>query len=753
MNQPRIVLESKLNNVPFFFKDKDGRYSFDLSPDTSISLTKEIDEETDPSKLKQDSFKSIDIPFTKKNSALLGSFGNPTSLNFNHFKPFNVSFQWGPLNLENLQARILNLNSNGWTLNVRAETYNWIGQLSDLCLKDVDLGSFLFDQTWLDDNHQNRWIFTDGDDGVFMPLVNYGKWRIKDDTTDTNIISLEDYRFWFSPLNVLRESFCQIGWKFICPFLEGTYGRKLWVYLLADDWNQKKIDPLVRGFRAELTSPLFSPSVSTTKIIFDDDSVSPNFDTGGNYNNLTGEYSASVVGSFQAVIDIQFVDTLGAGNGVANDLIELEIRVQPVVGSSILVAVYAIPLAGSLFGQTITYTLNTGDIIVYATDDVYVNIVNILDSKYEITVTEGVFTVSTKSAPIQRGDTVFPALSIDPEHKALDFLKGITHLFSLKYETNPELKTVSFFPAEDAEIYFDEVVEGFFRTADDQSADYSSKIQVDSAKMELKTRTQKRVYSLAFQEDDDDWNISQLNLDDPFLSSVVDFGEEFQEGETVNRNPFFAPTININDTKIVKAKTIARAPYIPALWNGDSELGDYPVATTKIDPRICLALPYDFITKFTDFSELFGQKGGGRVEFEYEDGSTKQAMSLFGQVFPRYIFPEQAPYIADQGVNECIAYDPVQVRDDLVGTYEYFYKKAIKDYYYGFSIDFLVWLDLNDISNFTFRDLLKIQYNFKRFGTKTFYARVLKITDYVIGKDITTPVKVLPEVSIFDTEC
>lgn len=747
MDQARVVINSPIGNVPDFMKDPDGKISFDVSPETKIALSKAIDDYSNPGILKQDAIKTIDLPFTKKNQAILGAFGNPTAFNFNHFQSFRVGIYWGNFTMQSLESRILKVTSKGWTISIRAEDFNWIGKLNDLKLQDVDLGSITFTQAWLDDNHINRWTYSDGDDGVFTPLVNYGKWRLKEEATDTNLVAPEDYRFWFSPLHLLRKAFCHIGWKFICPFLEGDFGRRWWTYILSPTWNELDIDPIQRGFRAQLTSSQFPPSDSVfRKVEIDDDSTSPNFDTNGHFNTSTFEYTGAGVMSFS--LNIKVTNNI-TGNANTTRGFRVRIVLEDAVGNKI-----TLKDAGGRFTYANEFNINleTDDIYVYSNEKVYVDFAQSADN-FLVEIFEATFSNKVKAATIQLGDTINLASLIHPDYTALQYLKGIAHIVNMKYETNTALKTVEFYPAQDATIYYDEEVEGYFRPTTKSHFDLTRKIQQNFEQITIKERTQKRLYTLAFKENTNDYNINQLNLDKPFLSKTVDFGEQFNEGEELNRNPFFVPTININDTKITRTKQISRAPYIPALWDGEPEDGEYPDNTNNIAPRICFALPYDYITKLSDFSEMFGQLGGDRVEFEKSDGVTQQEMSLFAQILPMYIFPEQNPYFSDNSVNEAIAYGTNQVRTDLQGTYDYFFKKAIKDYYYGFTIRLLVHLEINDIANFSFRDMLKIEHHFKQFGTKTFYARAVDILDFVIGEYLTTPVVMLPEVTVFDVDC
>jgi len=74
------------------------------------------------------------------------------------------------------------------------------------------------------------------------------------------------------------------------------------------------VDASTEGFRASNLSDLSLTPAASVDIVFSDDSTSPNYDTGGNYDTATGRYTAAQAGSFTFHLRISALWYLAYGN-------------------------------------------------------------------------------------------------------------------------------------------------------------------------------------------------------------------------------------------------------------------------------------------------------------------------------------------------------------------------------------------------------------------------------------------------------
>ena len=630
------------------------------------------------------------------------------------------------------------------------EANRWIKGISEIYINTLDFGTLpSFDWNWFDDVHENRWSYQDGTLPIFPPVANYGK-RVA-----PGCISIEDLRIWFSPLFILREGFCKAGWKFVCPMLESDTGRRLWIYILAEDFQNRSAGTS-RAFNATLTTPVAIPGFTFGTVpafVFDNDSVTPGFDNGGFYDNTTGQFGGTALKS-DFTVQITVTGTSTPIAGASGVFIEIRKR------NSITNSLTTIVSGGNnqLTTGTHTLTVTASDVVVTASDIIEVAVVEI---GFPGTVDSGTFYNVPKEAQIAEGDSIELSQIISSNYTVLDLLKGMVHLFNWKVETDSILREVRFFPEDGGEWYTEGDLEAFFRS-NEQAKDWTDKVVCNTMEVDIKANKTKRNFLLEFKKDNGDFLVKEAPFDYPLHSKNIDFGSDFKEGTKKSPNPFFAATINDFDFAVRyiwgggSTGFPDTVPYIPHLWKSErSDDGTEPEQITKVVPRIVLA--HEFGRMLVPPYGANGSQTSGDFTIcrdIYPDGvGGKAYYSATGQIFP----PGFRNSIPSGGVpvdyKDAVVYGSDEYNANLPGNYEIFYKDAIDRIYFAVPIEFLIRLTLEDFLNFSPRDRIFIRYFSDRFGEINFYSRVSKISDFVLNKMISTPVELQPNDQSFTLDC
>ena len=719
----RIKLKNPSSRIPDFYKDSDGGISFDLNDGTDIAITKQIDDATNIGSIRQDTVKNFDIPKTKKNRAIIGSLGNPQAFNVLHNVAFQVEIVVGNYVLPERFARIVNVaDRQGFELEVTGENFGWIKPISDQKLQDIELGTFDFTIANVESAQEFDFEYVDGGTIVNFPLANYGKWPLEDR------VQLEDFRPWFNVLGILQEAFCQVGWKFRCSILETSYGRRLWSYLLKEDFRDSSVSLVDKEFQAELTTNLNILNAIGC-VVFDDDFTPPNGDPGTNYDATTGIYQAQVVADFFFEANLTVVS---AGQPFTIFAI---LKIDQ-FGNSVRLGeqTFSPPFGTGTFPVSIQAT----NVEVFSTDQVCLHITSLALGTTSYTLDSGArFWNQVKSATYQAGDTLILNQLFGENYRTIDFLKGIVHLFNLKPDTNVSTKTVTFYPENGAIDFYDEGDQEAFFLPNTESKNWTDKIVCESLVEELGQKDLKNEYLFAFKETNDDGN-KLLYRDLPLHSELIGQTQgDFEQGRTENFNPFFEPTRNAIDRSVAPLNPNPRAPYMPHLWDSEPEQNEaLPKQAFKINPRICLAYGYDFVAVSADAA---GQVNPTFGQYLKDDGTIQNEVLLFSQVLPTGI-----SVVGESTEDEMVVYGS-DIRTDLQGNYNYLYEETLRTLYFGFPIEFLILLTLNDLINFSNRDRIFFKYYSEIYGELSLFARVVKIEDFLINRKLSTPIQLLPK--------
>jgi hypothetical protein len=745
----KIRLSSPENWFPEHLKSADGSFCFDINKDTVVAITKQIDSVSDPGKLKQNTVRNFSLPTTKKNVAFFGEIGNPNVVNFNHYQPIFVNIIIDSYVLPEQKFNIKSITEKNTEVEALGDQADWVDKLAVQKLINIPMGiTPAYDWDFILDLHQNHYSYQDGELPIFVPFVNYGKRKQKDR------VSVEDLRIWHSLLYILKYSFCKAGWTFNCPMLETEQGRRLWIYILSEDYASK-IAQINTGFNAILTLdfqiPLAVIGGATIPVVFQNDSVSPGYDNGNFYNNVTGEYQGQgTTADYFVKLRIEGVGTSVDNTGAVLFSLTKEI-------------------SGGLFTQFQDLDSKFITDLPTGIHDISLEALNVqlnINEKLYVTIYHAKFPGAVKqfeskfysipsAATISEGDFVDAAEIIDPSYYALDCFKGAAHLFNWKVETDSDLKIVSCYPEDKAAWYDEGSQEGFFKS-NSEAVDWSKKVVCKSLQENINV-TQKRNILLEFKEDSDDFKANNTGFEYPLFSKNIDFGELYKSGTDKFPNPFFSPTMSDFDLDvrwIWSGSTFPDSvPYMPQIWSANKDGAALPEQAVKIAPRILMTHQYMRVrVPNSDINGLPTSMDIKASDANFPDGYRNLAFyAPASQIFPKD-FVSFTPF----GIrldDKAIVYGSDQINETVPDNHELFYKKNLIRYYKNIPIEFLIKLTFLDFVNFSHRQKIHIVYDSLKYGKLNFFSRVVAINDFVLNKNIPTPVLLMPDEANFSTDC
>lgn len=805
----RIIFLEPPSTVQNWMLDDDGQVSLDLNENTTVALTKIIDDYIEAGTIKQDNFNEFTIPITKKNRMLFGAIGNPSALNVNNIKVFNIqliidSVSYPATGLEVLQTSD---NEKQYECTIFGEINDWYRPLSQLRLNELDIGTDIVDFAFI--QSQSNFAVYDGNAiPVMAPLVNYGRWFVN---TNQDVFSeasaqtvFNNFRFWHQPYELVRQALCQVGYNLIAPYFETEAKRKHWVYLLDPEFETaNQLDVANRPFIAQRATDLpFIGLFETRASGSQNDGVlnmggTPVLDPGNHYftrqtggafplENFYGSfYSGGIVGTFSFVATVNFTPTNAPSLivPVAPTFINLRVSIKKapkfgfngqdkLIDNSTTLAtkeyIYKSPFVNGV-SLDFDFNLVTDRIKVYQHEVVFVQVE--LDA--ELVNTLGVFLDESFIIPdmrflagaefknnvelqvIEEGDTIEFGKLLRKDTSPIELIAGLAHLDDLKIESDIIGKTISMYPEFKVDLGgTDGVQEGFFFENANNPFEATPKIHANSAVQRFRNQDLGRDLYLKFADSTDGY-IQSLELEDQPNSKRIDLGEQYKEQENRIENPFFEPLLNNIDRRI-SGLIIPSGPnvnetsaiYIPFMWANVPTDDNYPDIGFDYGPRIATAQANGVWTMLLEPS-VTGYENDTETLYVYED-NLLAAHVVLGQIFPDGA--KRKDFFNTFDLTDTIVYGNDYINTALKDQYQLIYERAIKQAYFGVVLEFLVCIDLIDFSNLSFRRKWHIKYYSCAWGEIDFYARISRVTDYVFGANILTPVEVIADNNNFICE-
>ncbi len=536
------------------FMMEGGRFYLDLSPESNVSLSKKI-EQLEVTGIQIESVLGFELPATPKNNWLLRAKVLPTVLDQTN-DAVRVRVFIGGRVLRQTSMYVISFNNSEtnptYSVEIRTDSQDhWIVAAKDLQLNEIDFGGTkTFDEGNV--NYSNSLTsYVDGDSGIRYPLCNYGNF-VRDES-----FALNDLRPWYCAYWVLERGFCALGWNFSSEVLNTVWGRSLICYLLSPNIGEdaslissRRFNAIKTNTSVEFPNP-FPPEVNSSWVVFNQEVE----DNGNNYDTSTGFYSgAGIMDVFVKVrYKIHFSSTTILNNNIKP--IDLHTKLQynhPTLGTLTIesqTTQFTNPEYTDNQDYFITHEFVKRDVQVDAGASLAVLVqwdgtFDLADDGELSVLPTSQFYNEVKSVYLQSGDVFDMSLVLNSSYNFLDFVKGIAHLFSGKFYTNFNTRTVYIEAPYTVLDQNAETVTGFF---DEVSPAINLETSLVANSEKITTPNQEFVrYDVLKFKGDGDASIQELNLPENswLFAHTTDNGDKYPEEYNVDENPFFEATLN-----------------------------------------------------------------------------------------------------------------------------------------------------------------------------------------------------------------
>jgi hypothetical protein len=360
--------------------------------------------------------------------------------------------------------------------------------------------------------------------------------------------------------------------------------------------------------------------------------------------------------------------------------------------------------------------------------------------------TDAVYNIKFNPEFVEYGQTYDLKNIINKKYKQIDFIKGVSHAFNLQFTTDESSKVIYIEP-------FDTFYKSFYEALDwtykvDRSQEIKDVWIKDSFKRDI---------IFKYKSDSKDVKVEQRGID--YFEEIQDeypyketLSNEFERGESVFENPFFAGTFNAKDRDVSKTTDPA---YNACLWQ-EKEDGGF------ISPND-IARPdkgFEFLPRLLYWKKYSPDMSSNINAICYKYATAQVFSGTFLGIFAQLnasnvlsdVYP-QATSINREDINSMLlSYGNVYVTDydDVNNTYAtQVIKKGLYQTYYENMINMLksnprvrnlsINLKMKDIVNLDFRYLIHID------GV---YWRINKVKDFNPLKNTTTKVELVEWVNI-----
>lgn len=706
----------------------------DLPADFSFQMTKDVLYLNDVNKFQTESVLAFEIDQTTTNDAAFILYDSPLTLdNFNVGVEARATVDGQAIDFDEIYFVGKGQENDKWQLEFRRSTKNWAELASEKKLNTIDAGTVTLNLTNVNDGWDAP-AYVDGESVVRWIPADYGNWvdltePIQFTDPPEKGIFLEDLRPFISPVFLLKQGFCEIGYTLSGVIFETQYIRQTWDYILKRNYYSESRGGTYKVILRKGTTDDFTLGGSNyfpileTAIDFDPGGIARNWDPGD------PEYGAGLENPFLYKARFKFCFS---GTFVAPSEGPTTIKFQIEAFTTVQTFEVLTPNAFefSMIANETKSISFCADVDLEPGQKAFITMSEWTDNPTGNTILKGGhrFVGEPNMKSLVRGDVVELKNLINPDYNLLDYFKGFVHCVNGQIEVDKIQKVITVHPFRTADVY-GEVVPSFIREGEIIDA---TKIQVcDSTNMVPIKPTLKRYTSFQFADAKDAY-IESLDLEEqPFSRKIlngIDLPNEVQEV----KNPFFEPTLERQPELLKKRLNTASLIYyphifLPVLWDNTSAQRSFVIGPRKLF-----------------FAGRIGQivaepSGDLKTHFYFEGKEIFDALDVVPWAGHKQTF-KPAPFDLP-ALDATLVYGSEQI--DLFVT---FYLGSTVAQKRGMFLDMLLFLSPRDYAAWDFRTKVLVTY----LG-RPVIARLQSINDFHTGKDISTPVRLFVEP--MDTQC
>ena len=695
------------------YEDDEG-LSIDIDCNDDIAASKYFNELSDINKIKIDAITQFNLKPTKKNLAIFNKYININSRCL-ITEPYRVQVL-----LDGYRMFEDSLYFNGYdkTISVTLSFLqnHILYKIKDKKITEYDLdinGVIKLEPTQVLNNWQ-KYEWEVSTPIVWLPLFMYGQLRNREiNDADTSVarphrgkdvFRYSDLRQWISATGLLSLILKQEGWCLKSNYLYSPEGRAIWMYLLKGDYYLSAPN---RGellnFMATMTSnKTIVPGL--TFIVFDDKTISPNFDNGNNFNidipNNLSFWRNPLGYSHEYTFSVSF--TLVNASASVH---EIKTTIEMVNEDNFAI------IDSQDFTEEIPANSTKIFNFEWVTNADPKSMVRVLIGDFTNPAPPGVPPVLKAGASFfgkvnnkmyYKGD-LMPLNNAVKDYLVMDILKGLLHLINGKLGIDFATKTLTIEP---------------YQLNSDEIVDITDKIVCDSLKITSQD-TQYGKYTLKYK-DSSDAIINEKNNASTQWAKVLDINKKIKE-DFVDENPFFEPFIEQKFEGFHGSSTKEYASlYIPVYRSNTDGTVDY-----DIPPLVGMGIGYVQQNSNGIVNYLFDAITGAPVTTATNKNKYTNLIN-----FMPYLSQCPKALLGASALksNRNLVYG--NIANDLYFT---FHRKQILTEVYSKKIQFIGNYSLSDFMNEQFIKIYNLRYNGEPLRL------ILKsVEDFKLNKDSTS---------------
>lgn len=692
----------------------------DIADPDALRLTKEVERLNTDGTINVEGAMNLSLPYTRINNAALMEF-YPDVID-QRYKYLNVRIMAEnmPVNFNRLYviARNENDKRNYWEVELRRPLDHWVELAAEKKLNTIDCGEFVFNETnirasWEVEAYPGTYDPADNDAAIFPP-IDYGGWV---DLTlpgegfpniHYKTLISADIRPLISLPYLLKQGFCEIGYEIKGTIFDSAFLKHAWIYILSQEYYSQSSFGILAGSRYDE----FEIFPVTQNLQFSEKTQG---DTSLEIP-ASALFNCGVVIPFppEVIVSYRFFFAAPIFNDTAQE-IEVYFWVHTTSNTDINFP------DGEVISNQQKATIAAGatqtvavDITFQAPGGTKCVLIVSPNSGLGVFIKPGLtFKAENVTQSFVEGDNIIIKDCINPDYTLLDLLKGTIHLINGATDTDLTVKSLEITPENDSTAYGD-TIPGFIIQG--QVFDISDRVIEGSIKDTPQRAELNRYTRIQFKDSTDAWIDQNKQYEaEPAHSRKIANGDDLPDEITEFPNPFFEPTIDGQDFRLKGPfDNRTKPPMLPRMWDNSSGARSFNIGPrilwnygerTQLNPNASESV--DDITGF-----MFNSNGeAGVLTFGYVSQAREWELLNYG-VDGNFVFGTKPT--------------------DL---FNLFYLGFFQQQQYSRMNNLLMQMNTAEYSAFKFRAL----YYYVDNG-RSVYAKMRKISDFIAGSQITTPV-------------
>jgi hypothetical protein len=552
--------------------------TLDLKPGFAFRLSKQVEQLSEAGEFIVEAALPFSVPYSDTNHLALQPFSSAAIVDNNQVFIEAIAYSGGlqlPFNRIYLRGR--NDVAQEYELEFRVSSEHWAYLASKKYLNTVALGFSEFTNDMVYDN----WLlpkWEDGADPFYFPFVDFGNWVDLSEPaqfTDAPVkkMALEDLRYHFSLVALMKQGFCEIGWTLQGSILDTALFRSAWVYILKRNFYSESKGGTARLIvrrtnELDLSAAIFMTYVSGNQVAYD---------PGANAYTVTGITACGITNPLPYRAPYKFILKSPMQSAIAQTI---GIRVVETTDT------FQIP-TGQILSEEKTISLGASE-------------TRFVEIEFDVELDPGqtgalyidpgmkflkgmFFEIVPAQQSLIRGDTVELSRLIHPDYTLLGLFKGFLQLINGQADTDWNSRVITVYPDQTSNV-FSEIIAGFVLD-DTTPIDISGKTVCNSAKFTPIRNSQKRFTRLMFADSTDAFIEDSEALEPPHSRKIIN-DINLPDGVTEIKNPFFEPTVERQNDELRLMGT-RQKPFLPVMMDNTSGEMSF-----DIGPRILFAHGY-----------------------------------------------------------------------------------------------------------------------------------------------------------------